>query len=153
MDELSVVESVEAGLAPASAARSVKDIPLGITRGMASDDYHAERSAVSSSQLKRMLVSPAHFMCGLNEPEESTEAMLFGTVLHGRMLESDSFTTRFFATPKVNWQTKEGKALARGLPGRGGRADDVSGGLAARHRAHRGQRANARQGPRDPGHG
>ena len=81
MDELSVVESVEAGQAPASAARSVKDIPLGITRGMASDDYHAERSAVSSSQLKRMLVSPAHFMCGLNEPEESTEAMLFGTCL------------------------------------------------------------------------
>lgn len=112
MDELSVLESVEAGQAPASAARSVKDIPLGITRGMASDDYHAERSAVSSSQLKRMLVSPAHFMCGLNEPEESTEAMLFGTVLHGRMLESDSFTTRFFATPKVNRQTKEGKALA-----------------------------------------
>lgn len=97
MDELSVLESVEAGQAPASAARSVKDIPLGITRGMASDDYHAERSAVSSSQLKRMLVSPAHFMCGLNEPEESTEAMLFGTVLHGRMLESDSFTERFFA--------------------------------------------------------
>ena len=112
MDELLVVESVEAGQAPASAARSVKDIPLGITRGMASDDYHAERSAVSSSQLKRMLVSPAHFMCGLNEPEESTEAMLFGTVLHGRMLESDSFPTRFFATPKVNRQTKEGKALA-----------------------------------------
>lgn len=112
MDELSVLESVEAGQAPASAARSVKDIPLGITRGMASDDYHAERSAVSSSQLKRMLVSPAHFMCGLNEPEESTEAMLFGTVLHGRMLESDSFPTRFFATPKVNRQTKEGKALA-----------------------------------------
>ena len=112
MDELSVVESVEAGQAPASAARSVKDIPLGITRGTASDDYHAERSAVSSSQLKRMLVSPAHFMCGLNEPEESTEAMLFGTVLHGRMLESDSFTERFFATPKVNRQTKEGKALA-----------------------------------------
>ena len=41
MDELSVLESVEAGQAPASAARSVKDIPLGITRGMASDDYHA----------------------------------------------------------------------------------------------------------------
>mgnify|MGYP000228685418 CR=1 FL=1 len=59
MDELSVLESVEAGQAPASAARSVKDIPLGITRGMASDDYHADRSAVSSSQLKRMLVSPA----------------------------------------------------------------------------------------------
>ena len=48
MDELSVLESVEAGQAPASAARSVKDIPLGITRGMASDDYHAERSAVCS---------------------------------------------------------------------------------------------------------
>lgn len=53
-------------------------------------------------------------MCGLNEPEESTEAMLFGTVLHGRMLETDSFTERFFAMPKVNRQTEEGKALAEG---------------------------------------
>ena len=78
MDDLLVVESVDAGQAPALAARSVRDIQLGITLGMAPDDYHAERSAVSSSQLKRMLVSPAHFMCGLNEPEESTEAMLFG---------------------------------------------------------------------------
>jgi hypothetical protein len=48
MDELSVVGSVDAGQAPALAVRSVKDIPLGITRGMASNDYHAERSAVSS---------------------------------------------------------------------------------------------------------
>jgi hypothetical protein len=30
------------------------------------------------------------------------------------MLERDSFTARFFATPKVNRQTKEGKALAEG---------------------------------------
>jgi exodeoxyribonuclease VIII len=112
MDELSVVDSVDAGQAQASAMRSVKDIPPGITRWMKRDDYHAERRAVPSSQLKRMRVGPAHFMCGLNEPEESTEAMLFGTVLHGRMLESDSFTARFFAMPKVNRQTKEGKALA-----------------------------------------
>ena len=103
MDELSVLESVEAGQAPASAARSVKDIPLGITRGMASDDYHAERSAVSSSQLKRMLVSPAHFMCGLNETEESTEAMLFGTVLHGRdFARADDRWAAAFATRGEN---------------------------------------------------
>ena len=87
------------------------DIVLGMTRGMTNDAYHGDRSAVSSTQLKRMLISPAHFLAGFTDPEESTEAMHYGTVLHGRMLEPDSFATRFFALPKVNRTTKQGKAM------------------------------------------
>lgn len=99
--------------AQALAAQSAwPDIPIGMTRGIDNGAYHGERSAVSSTQLKRMLVSPAHFMSGLFEHEESTEAMQYGTVLHARILEPESFERRFFATPKVNRQTKEGKALA-----------------------------------------
>ena len=91
------------------------EMALGITRGMSNDQYHAERSAVSSTQLKRMLTSPAHYLHYLHAPEESREAYLFGTVLHGRLLEPESFEARFFAEPKVNRTTKEGKALAEGF--------------------------------------
>ena len=64
---------------------------------MSNEDYHGDRSAVSSTQLKRMLISPAHFLSGITDPEESTEALLFGSVLHGRLLEPDTFESRFFA--------------------------------------------------------
>lgn len=87
-------------------------IALGMTRGVNHDDYHNERSAVSSSQLKRMLISPAHFQHGMDAEEESSEAKLFGTVLHARLLEPDTFAQRFFAMPKVDRRTNQGKALA-----------------------------------------
>lgn len=86
-------------------------IALGITRGMDNDAYHGDRSAVSSTQLKRILTSPAHFMSGFTDPEESTEAMQYGTVLHGRLLEPETFRSRFYAMPKTNRATKAGKAL------------------------------------------
>ena len=102
-------ETMEACEAPATPAREVPDIPFGVTRGMSNEDYHGDRSAVSSTQLKRMLISPAHFLSGITDPEESTEALLFGSVLHGRLLEPDTFESRFFAMPKVNRARKEGK--------------------------------------------
>ncbi len=102
-------ETMEACDLPASPAREVPDIPFGVTRGMGNEDYHGDRSAVSSTQLKRMLISPAHFLSGITDPEESTEALLFGSVLHGRLLEPDTFESRFFAMPKVNRARKEGK--------------------------------------------
>ena len=105
-DDTEVTEACEA---PATPAREVPDIPFGVTRGMSNEDYHGDRSAVSSTQLKRMLISPAHFLSGITDPEESTEALLFGSVLHGRLLEPDTFDSRFFAMPKVNRARKEGK--------------------------------------------
>lgn len=95
--------------APAAPTHEVPDIAIGLTRGMSNEHYHGERSAVSSTHLKRMLISPAHFLCGLSEQEESTEALLFGSVLHGRLLEPHAFDSRFFAMPKVNRATKAGK--------------------------------------------
>ena len=103
------LEAVEACDAPATPAREIPDIPFGVTRGVSNEDYHGDRSAVSSTQLKRMLISPAHFLSGITDPEESTEALLFGSVLHGRLLEPDTFDSRFFAMPKVNRARKEGK--------------------------------------------
>jgi hypothetical protein len=95
--------------AAAVARHDVPDIALGVTRGLAADDYHGERSAVSSTQLERMRVSPAHFLSGLHEPEQSSEAVRFGLVLRARLLEPETFGARFFAIPKLNRSTKEGK--------------------------------------------
>ena len=105
-DEVEAVDGCDAATGP---ARDIQDIPFGVTRGMSNEDYHGDRSAVSSTQLKRMLISPAHFLSGITDPEESTEALLFGSVLHGRLLEPDTFESRFFAMPKVNRARKEGK--------------------------------------------
>ncbi len=107
-DEIEAVDGCDAATAP---ARDIPDIPFGVTRGMSNEDYHGDRSAVSSTQLKRMLISPAHFLSKLSEPEDSTEALLFGSVLHGRLLEPDTFESRFFAMQKVNRATKAGKQI------------------------------------------
>lgn len=88
------------------------DIPIGITGGLSNDAYHDDRSAVSSTQLKRMLTSPAHFIQGLEAPQESSEAQLFGQVLHARLLKPGSFDQHFFGEAKINRATKVGKALA-----------------------------------------
>lgn len=102
-------EAMDAHEVAAAPAREIPDIPFGITRSMSNENYHGDRSAVSSTQLKRMLISPAHFLSGITDPEESTEALLFGSVLHGRLLEPDTFESRFYAMPKVNRARKDGK--------------------------------------------
>ena len=107
-DEVEAVDGCDAATGP---ARDIQDIPFGVTRGMSNEDYHGDRSAVSSTQLKRMLISPAHFLSKLSEPEDSSEALLFGSVLHGRLLEPDTFESRFFAMQKVNRATKAGKQI------------------------------------------
>ncbi|KAK0039499.1 PD-(D/E)XK nuclease-like domain-containing protein [Biomphalaria pfeifferi] len=115
------VSEVEKPEGQPSEERAWPAIGLGMTRGMENDAYHGDRSAVSSTQLKRMLISPAHFLSQLSDPEESTEAMQYGTVLHARLLEPDTFNERFYGMPSLDKRTKEGKAeferhnaLARG---------------------------------------
>lgn len=100
-------------IATAVTPRDSPDVPLGVTRGLSNEHYHGDRSAVSSTQLKRILISPAHFLSALHDPEDSTEAALFGTVLHGRLLEPEMFDGRFYAMPKVNRAKKEGKRCMR----------------------------------------
>lgn len=107
------MEAVEVGVSATPGQVSVQrqwpGIALGMTRGLDNDAYHGERTAVSSTQLKRMLISPAHFLSQLSDPEESTEAMQYGTVLHARLLEPDTFAGRFYGMPAVDKRTKAGK--------------------------------------------
>jgi hypothetical protein len=74
--------------------------------------------------------------------------MQYGTVLHGRLLEPDSFESRFYAMPKTNRTTKSGKALyAEHIQAAAGRFTFPAEWLAGIERivdnAHRHRRAHA----------
>ena len=89
-------------------------VPLGVTPGISNEDYHADRSAVSSTQLKKILISPAHFLCALEDrlESDSSDALLFGQVLHARLLENETFVERFSPMPDIDRRSTEGKTIA-----------------------------------------
>ena len=56
--------------------------------------YHAGEG-ISSSDLKQLLKSPAHYRASKLEPIEPTPQMVLGTVFHALMLEPESFEADF----------------------------------------------------------
>ena len=84
----------------------------GVYRNVPNEIYHGDRTAISSSGLKLILQSPAHFVARQEGPEESTVAKDFGTALHSALLEPEKYRELYVAKPKINRSTKSGKALA-----------------------------------------
>lgn len=81
---------------------------------MSNEDYHA-RPEFSSSQLKDMLRSAAHFYVSNISKEakkEASAAMNFGTLVHTMFLEPDQFENEFVIAPKFNRRTNAGKEEA-----------------------------------------
>lgn len=73
---------------------------------VSNDAYHSG-PGISSTGLKRLLVSPAHFKV----QTESTRAMAFGTALHMAVLEPELFAATYVKGPEnAPRNTKEGKA-------------------------------------------
>lgn len=87
----------------------------GIYRDIPNAVYHGDRSAVSSSGLKLMLQSPAHFVARQTAPSESTAALVFGTALHAALLEPNKYRDEYVAKPQIDRRSKAGKALAATL--------------------------------------
>lgn len=88
--------------------------PAQLIEKMSNDEYHA-RPEFSSSQLKDMLRSGAHFYSKniLKETEKETkEAMNFGTLAHTMFLEPEQFESEFVIAPKFDKRTKAGKEEA-----------------------------------------
>lgn len=71
--------------------------------------YHADRSCVSSSGLKLMLRSPAHFKHYLDAPHEETPALFIGTAIHARLLEPELFAEDYVVAPESDKRKKEYK--------------------------------------------
>lgn len=82
---------------------------------MSNNEYHAH-SALSSSQIKDVLRSPAHFFDKHIKPgelKEPTANMLLGTLVHSLVLEPESFESEYAISQKFDRRTKKGKADAK----------------------------------------
>lgn len=78
-------------------------------------EYHA-LPQVSSSQLKTLMQSPAHFYAKYLDPErepvESTPSQKTGTIAHACVMEPSEFDKRYIVVPEgIDRRTKEGKQL------------------------------------------
>lgn len=80
---------------------------------MSNEKYHS-MPAVSSSQLKEVLRSPAHYFAKYladdREPNETTPNMHLGSAVHVLFLEPDVFDREVVVAPECNRRTKDGKA-------------------------------------------
>jgi len=72
---------------------------------------YRKKEGISSSDLKRMMKSMAHWKYYHDNPEDNdTEALQFGRAYHKLMLEPDDFDNEFIVSPKFDRRTKDGKA-------------------------------------------
>lgn len=79
--------------------------------GMPATEYHAIE-ALSASGAKLLLRSPAHYLAARNAPKEPSAAMRLGTIVHGLILEPDTFRDQFAVMPKFDKRTTIGKRAA-----------------------------------------
>ena len=73
-------------------------------------EYHSN-SAISRSSLFQMSRSPAHFKYAMENKEQETDALRFGTMFHTFVLEPELFEKNYVFVDKIGRRTKEGKAL------------------------------------------
>ena len=78
----------------------------GLYDNIPNDIYHGDKSKVSSSTLKRVLISPAH----VHLPSKETKAMKFGTLVHTLVLEPEKFEDEYAVEPDLDKRTTKGKA-------------------------------------------
>jgi hypothetical protein len=75
-----------------------RQVPIGL--------YHADRSCVSSSALKEILRSPAHYhACLSGAARKETPALFFGQAVHDRLLEPGIFRRDYVVAPPSNRRT------------------------------------------------
>ena len=83
----------------------------GIRYNMPEAEYHA-LDALGSTDIKRLLRSPAHFRAGRDASSEPTAAQQLGTAIHLAVLEPARFAAETVAAPKFDRRTNAGKAAA-----------------------------------------
>jgi hypothetical protein len=66
-------------------------------------DYHADKTAVSSTALRRVLKSPNSFLVGQRgQSMKETPAMAFGSAVHAAILEPELFKSHYVIAPKFS---------------------------------------------------
>lgn len=74
-----------------------------------SNKEYRQREGVSSTDLKHIVKSPAHFRYWKEHPQEETPALLFGRASHKYALEKEDFFDEFAVAPNCDRRTKAGK--------------------------------------------
>lgn len=77
---------------------------------MTDDEYHGT-TGISSTDIRKMLISPYNFYCHkMNKTERNdTPAMVFGRLAHAALLEPSRFRDKYRCEPKLDKRTKEGR--------------------------------------------
>jgi hypothetical protein len=78
---------------------------------LSNEEYHADKSAVGSSTLRKVLKSPLSFHADFygQKKEEPNEAMRFGNLVHAAVLEGPMFLEKMVVAPKFVGLTKDGR--------------------------------------------
>lgn len=74
-----------------------------------SNAEYRSRDGVSSTDLKKIAKSPAHFRYWKDHPQIDTPSLLIGRAAHKYMLEKEYFFKEFAVAPNVDRRTKAGK--------------------------------------------
>ena len=77
---------------------------------LSAGDYHAEKDHESSTSLKSILITPAHYLHNKQQPKSDTEALRIGTAIHAAILEPEVFDQTYVVVPKFDRRTTQGKA-------------------------------------------
>lgn len=83
--------------------------PIAKRIDMTNEEYHSDRTAVSSSGLKELLRSPMHFQHYLNGERQEREVFRLGTAIHAALLEPDRFAAEYLIAPDKG-RSKDSKA-------------------------------------------
>ena len=75
-----------------------------------SNKEYRKSEGISSSELKQIAKSPAHYKYWKENPQEDTASLLFGRAAHKYVLETYDFYNEFAVSPLFDRRTKEGKA-------------------------------------------
>ena len=86
----------------------IEDLPF--------EDYLA-LDRLSSSGIKTLLRSPAHYQWARANPSQGTAAQQLGTLLHMRVLEPQRYATSVRVAPAVDRRTKAGKEAYEAFQG------------------------------------
>ena len=76
-----------------------------------SNAEYRQREGISSSDLKKIAKSPAHYRYWKDHPQEDTPALLFGRAAHKYVLETYDFYNEFAVAPVCDRRTKDGKEI------------------------------------------
>lgn len=83
----------------------------GVFYNIPAADYH-KVEALSASGAKLLMRSAAHWRAAQEQPMRQTPNMLLGTVVHGLVLEPETFANEIAVAPKFDKRTTFGKKAA-----------------------------------------